>query len=135
MEVFEKMIKSIFLDIKIWWLQIEVDYKLWQLRRISVKGLHKSFNFYAIRLKRELWNGLLHIIIGGVLAYVFLPTYSLITILIFLIIIGLAREYMQVVRRKFQPLYIHFLDVIGFVLGGLLWFLIKIIFNINPDVL
>ena len=129
MEIFEKMIGNLFLELKIWWLQIEVDYKVWQLKRFP-KG-----SFYPIRLKRELWNSLLHIIMGGILAYVFLPTYSLITILIFLIIIGLIREYMQVVRKKFQPLYIHFLDMLGFAFGGLLWFLTNIIFNINPDVL
>ena len=129
MEIFEKMIENLFLELKIWWLQIEVDYKVWQLKRFP-KG-----SFYPIRLKRELWNSLLHIIMGGILAYVFLPTYSLITILIFLIIIGLIREYMQVVRKKFQPLYIHFLDMLGFAFGGLLWFLTNIIFNINPDVL
>ena len=34
---------------------------------------------YEIRLKREIFNSLLHIIAGAVIAFVLVPTYSILT--------------------------------------------------------
>ena len=90
---------------------------------------------YGIRLKRELWNGLLHIIIGGVFSYVIVPTYSFFVMCSVSGGVGLVREVLQKLRKKEQPLYIHIIDVLGFILGGLLWFAIREIFNINADIL
>lgn len=88
---------------------------------------------YEIRLKRELWNGLLHIVIGTVFAFVIVPTYSLIVICSTTGAIGLSREILQKLRKKEQPIYIHIIDVAGFIAGGLLWIAIRELFNINAD--
>ena len=90
---------------------------------------------YEIRLKREIWNSLLHILIGGVFVYAIVPTYDLIVLLAVACIIGLARELLQYLRKKKQPLLIHIIDVAGFIFGGLTWYWIREIFNINADVL
>ena len=90
---------------------------------------------YEIRLKREIWNTFLHILIGAVIAYVIVPTYSIWIILLLTGTVGVLREVLQYLRKKKQPFYIQVIDVMGFVLGGLLWYSIRIIFNINADVL
>jgi len=90
---------------------------------------------YEIRLKRELWNSFLHIVVGGILVYVIVPTYDLMVILIVAFTIGLARELLQFFRKKKQPLIIHIIDIAGFMFGGLLWYGIREIFNINADLL
>ena len=90
---------------------------------------------YKITLKRELWNGLLHIVIGGVFSYVIVPTYSIIVIVSTAFGLGLSREILQKLRKKEQPLIIHIIDVLGFVIGGLLWIAIRESFNINADIL
>jgi len=90
---------------------------------------------YKITLKRELWNSLLHIFIGAVIAYVIVPTYSLLVISLAMLVVGAIRELLQYLRKKKQPLYIHVIDALGFLLGGGFWYLIRIYFNINADLL
>ena len=90
---------------------------------------------YKIRFKREIWNTILHIVLGIVLAYVFIPQSQLLTIILFTTICGIFREALQYIRKKIQPLYIQIIDVFGFTVGGLLWFLIRTWFNINADIL
>ncbi len=90
---------------------------------------------YEIRLKREIWNSFLHILIGGVITYVIIPTYSLEVITWTMLGVGGLRELLQFLRKKKQPLYIHFIDALGFILGGWLWYGARNFFNINPDLL
>lgn len=90
---------------------------------------------YEIRLKREVWNTLLHILIGAVIAYVIVPTYSFMIITCAMLGVGVLRELLQFLRKKKQPLYIHIIDAAGFVLGGWLWYGVRNFFNINADVL
>ncbi len=90
---------------------------------------------YEIRLKREIWNTFLHILIGGVIAYVIVPTYEREVIYGTMIIVAGLRELLQYLRKKKQPLSIHIIDVLGFVAGGELWYQMREIFNINADIL
>lgn len=90
---------------------------------------------YTITLKGELWNGFLHVTFAFVCAYVLVPTYSYLVISLTMLSIGAAREVLQFLRKKEQPFYIHVLDAIGFLLGGSLWYLVRILFDIKPDIL
>ncbi len=90
---------------------------------------------YVITLKGELWNSFWHVVIGGVIAYVIFPTYSLLVISLAMLGVGALREMLQHLRKKKQPLLIHIIDAIGFLLGGALWYFIRIIFDIKPDLL
>ena len=90
---------------------------------------------YEIRLKREIWNTLLHILIGAVIAYVIVPTYDFWVISLAMFGVGAIRELLQFIRKKKQPLYIHIIDAAGFMLGGWVWYFIRTVFNINADAL
>lgn len=90
---------------------------------------------YPITLKGELLNGVLHVTFAFVCAYVLVPTYSYLIIALTMLGIGAAREVLQFLRKKKQPLYIHVFDALGFLLGGSIWYLIRIIFDIKPDLL
>ena len=90
---------------------------------------------YEIRLKREIWNTFLHILIGAVIAYVIVPTYSFEIITWAMLGVGVLRELLQFLRKKKQPFYIHLIDAAGFILGGWLWYGARTLFNINADVL
>ncbi len=89
---------------------------------------------YEIRLKREIWNNLLHIIVGGALAFVFIPTSILIVSVSVLGVAAIVREVLQSkVRGKKQPMYIHILDVLGFMFGAAIWVYIREKRKIKPD--
>jgi hypothetical protein len=90
---------------------------------------------YEIRLGREIWNGLLHIIVGGIIAHVFLAYLSIWWIIPILLLLGAGREYWQYKRGKIQPLYIQIIDTLTLALGGILWWLVITHFNINVDIL
>jgi len=90
---------------------------------------------YEIRFWREVLNGALHVIVGAVLAHTFLAYIPIWAILLVLLVLGAGREYWQFRRGKIQPLYIHVIDTLTLVLGGLVWFLLITYFNINVDIL
>ena len=90
---------------------------------------------YEIRFWREVLNGILHVIVGAVLAHTFLAYIPIWAILLVLLVLGAGREYWQFRRGKIQPLYIHIIDTLTLMLGGLAWFLIITYFNINVDIL
>lgn len=90
---------------------------------------------YEIKLKREIWNGLLHIIVGAVVTHTFLSYLPIWLIVMILIVIGSIREYWQYKRNKIQPFYIQLIDVLTLVIGGLIWYCVVIYFHINVDIL
>lgn len=90
---------------------------------------------YEIRFWREVWNSLLHILIGMALAHVFLSPLPLWAIIVILLVLGIGREYWQYKRNKIQPLYIQIIDSIGFSIGGIIWWLIINQYNIQVDLL
>jgi len=90
---------------------------------------------YEIRFWREVLNSTLHILVGAILAHTFLAYLPLGFILYILFLLGIGREYWQYMRGKDQPWWIHLIDASGFVLGGLIWYLIITHFGINIDLL
>lgn len=90
---------------------------------------------YEIRLGREIINGILHLIVGAIVAHTFLAYLPIIYILLILLLMGAVREYWQYRRGKEQPWWIHTIDTITIALGGLIWFLVIINFGINVDIL
>ena len=90
---------------------------------------------YEIRLGREIINNLLHLIVGAVVAHVFLAYLPLWALLGILLLLGAGREYWQHARGKIQPWWIHTIDTVTLALGGLVWFLLITYFNINVDIL
>ena len=90
---------------------------------------------YEIIFKREVLNSTLHIIAGALLSFILVPVYSIWIVSITNFVFGSLREYLQFERDKIQPFYIIVIDVMGWVVGGLLWFFIRNYFNINVDLL
>lgn len=90
---------------------------------------------YEIRFWREVLNSTLHILVGAIISHTFLAYLSISYILIILLLLGIGREYWQYKRGKIQPLWIQCIDAAGFVLGGLIWYLLVSHFGINVDLL
>lgn len=90
---------------------------------------------YEIRFGREVWNSILHIVVGAVVAHTFLAYMPIWAILGILLFIGAGREYWQHARGKIQPWYIHLNDTVTLALGGLIWWLVITSFHINVDIL
>lgn len=90
---------------------------------------------YEIRFWREVLNNTLHIIVGAVLAHTFLAYLPIWAILFILLLLGAGREYWQHARGKIQPWWIHTIDTLTLMLGGLIWYIIIISYHINIDLL
>ena len=90
---------------------------------------------YEIKLGREIINQSLHIIVGAVVAHTFLAYLSILLIIPILLLLGLIREVWQIKRGKIQPIWIQLLDSFTLMLGGVLWYAIINMFNINVDLL
>jgi hypothetical protein len=90
---------------------------------------------YKIVLKREVINSSLHIVGGAFLAFILVPVYPIYVMILANLLFGSLREYFQYRRKKVQPLYIIIIDVMGWVIGGLIWFFVRNYFQINADIL
>jgi len=74
------------------------------------KGI-KTTN-YEIKLWHEVVNDVLHVVLGGVIIYAWIPHVGLISGTMLLIFLGFLREYIQWWRGKQQPKYITIIDVL-----------------------
>ena len=88
---------------------------------------------YPIKTGREIVNSILHIIIGGVIAYVILPTSTFIISMSVAGGVAIIREVLQRLRGKKQPMYIHIIDVAGFIFGAAIWVYVRDKKKIKPD--
>ena len=90
---------------------------------------------YKPSLKKELFYGLGHIALGFIVVYSWIPKKGILTYLWITVIIGIIREVIQFKRLKIQPIWISALDVLGIMLGAIIWYIVREAFNINADTL
>ena len=74
---------------------------------------------------KEIINDLLHVVCGFILAYLFIPTAPWWIVSLFVLAIASVREHIQMLRGHAQKAFHRFTDPLGFLLGAVLFLLVR----------
>lgn len=78
-----------------------------------------------IDVKKEILNSTLHVLMGGILCYAFIPRAELWILVCAMAGVGAVREWIQILRGHKQIWWIKYLDAGGFVVGAVIYYLTR----------
>ncbi len=90
---------------------------------------------YQPKFWKEVLNTLLHIVCGAAICYVMIPKASILVSVNLVLALGVIREVFQHLRGKDQPLWLIYVDVLGWVVGALIWCWARQHWGIDADAL